>query len=277
METSLQNAHLTADELTASTTGEPEEVLAEEHEHSIHLPNPSLWPLIATMAIILTVGGLVFWKNDTTPWISIIAAPFILVGILGWALENPMASPHAEGAPTRLATTYQEAAATGKPTVLAEAVLREASDLADRTVTVSTTAWSAHPVKVELEREGVVLALYGKVELEAQSRELEKRLLSMPGVIDVKNFVIAEDTILNTANERIESMRAAGKLEGAKDISVLVENYILNLYGEVPTSDMKYALERELIGIAGVKVVVNRIGLADIPGNLGKTRNKIGS
>jgi hypothetical protein len=38
---------------------------------------------------------------------------------------------------------------------------------------------------------------------------------------------------------------------------------------------MKYLLERELVGIPGVKVVVNHIGLnEDIPGNLGKTKNR---
>jgi osmotically-inducible protein OsmY len=277
METSLQNAHIATDGLSTSTIGETEEALAEEQEGHIHMPNPSLWPFILTVAIILTVGGLIFWNHTTTPWLSIIAAPFILVGILGWALEDPMAVSHKEGSHGYFATTYAEAAETGKPTVLAEEVLQQASEVVDRIVTIDTTPRSAHPVKVELEREGVILALYGKVELEAQRKELENALLHLPGVIDVKNFVISEDTILNTANERIEKMRAAGKLEGAKNISVLVENYILNLYGEVPVIDMKYALERELIGIPGVKVVVNRIGLADIPGHLGRTRNKIGN
>jgi hypothetical protein len=65
-------------------------------------------------------------------------------------------------------------------------------------------------------------------------------------------------------------------LEGAKNVMVFVENYILHIYGDVPSSSMKQLLERELIGIPGVRVVVNHIGLnKDIPGNLGKTRNKI--
>jgi osmotically-inducible protein OsmY len=96
----------------------------------------------------------------------------------------------------------------------------------------------------------------------------------VPGVADVRNFVVAEDSIISTAYARIDSMREQGKLEGATGISVLVENYILHLYGDVPNSKMKYALERELIGIPGVRVIVNHIGLnKDIPGNLGKTRN----
>ncbi|HCJ36357.1 MAG TPA: hypothetical protein DHV65_18925 [Ktedonobacter sp.] len=174
-------------------------------------------------------------------------------------------------------TTYAAAAETGQPTYLAELLLQDAQDVADRTVTVSSTEWSAHPVKVEVEREGVVLALYGKVELEEQRKVLQEALLKMPGVIDVKNFLVAEDTILNAVNASIEKLRAAGKLEGAKDITALVENYIVSLYGETPTSAMKYALEREIVGIPGVRVVINHIGLDEnIPGNLGRTNNKIG-
>jgi osmotically-inducible protein OsmY len=91
------------------------------------------------------------------------------------------------------------------------------------------------------------------------------------------NFIVAEDALLNAVNARIANLRESGKLEGAKNISVLVENYIVSLYGDVPKSDMKYMLEREMIGIPGVRVVVNHIGLnEDIPGNLGKTANRVG-
>src|SRR5437667_8841447 len=148
------------------------------------------------------------------------------------------------------------------------------------TVTLIITAFSLHPVKVELDEvtdKGVVLALYGKVELEAQREEIENAMWQVPNVINVKNFIIAEDTVLNIATSRIENLRAKGKLEGATDISVLVENAILHLYGQVPTDDMKRMLERELLGIPGVRVLVNHIGLnKEIPGNLGKTLNKIG-
>jgi osmotically-inducible protein OsmY len=95
-------------------------------------------------------------------------------------------------------------------------------------------------------------------------------------VLDVRNFIVAEDEILNTAYSRLEKLQAAGKLDGAQNLRILVENYILNLYGDVPNSAMRMALEREMLGIPGVRVVVNHIGLnKDIPGNLGKTRNKI--
>jgi osmotically-inducible protein OsmY len=379
MSTPLQGTNLTADEMTAPILTEHPAELAGGEEGHIHLPNPSFWPVLLSLAIAVAIGGFIFGLSF--PWISIIALPFVLLGIIGWGLEDPMpaseaqpegvATSYAEAATTgkltrlaeavlqnaeevinnmglgiagpatasgqegqagSIATAYAEATTTGKPTVLAEAVLQNAEDVLDRTVTISSTEWSAHPVKVfvdhegvvlslygkvaqeeqkkkleeELrklpgvidvmnfivpganadettpvrvfvEREGVVLALYGKTELEAQKQELEDNLRSSPGVLDVMNFIVAEDALLNAVNARIANLRESGKLEGAKNISVLVENYIVSLYGDVPKSDMKYMLEREMIGIPGVRVVVNHIGLnEDIPGNLGKTANRVG-
>ncbi|HLZ61010.1 MAG TPA: BON domain-containing protein [Ktedonosporobacter sp.] len=264
METSLQDTHL-ADALHASLAVNQE---VEEEEHHIHMPGPSLWPFILSAAVLVTVIGLLFVPE--TPWLTVIGAPFVLVGILGWALEDPMASPHT-----------QEAAHTQWPVnMTTQEVLSEARAKADEVVTVASTAYSAHPVKVEMEGEneqGAILALHGKVELEAQRENLEATLRQMPGVADVRNYLVAEDTILQKANARIEELRSKGKLEGATNLSILVENYILSLYGEVPNKEMKYALEREMIAIPGVRVVVNHIGLnEDIPGNLGRTLNKVG-
>jgi cytochrome c oxidase subunit IV/BON domain-containing protein len=275
MDTSLQNTGLTEDELTMPVLADQEAEHAEGEEAHIHLPHGSFWPIIVGIAILVTIAGFVV--INSVPWITIIGIPFILIGIMGWALENPMAPREEEEArPGEYSSTFAEAAITGKPTLLAEIALREAEDLVDRTVTVSSTAWSAHPVKVFVEREGVVLSLYGKVELEEQKKEVEAALRKMPGVIDVMNFLVAEDELLNAVNAHIESLKAAGKLEGAKDLSVLVENYIVSLYGEVPTPEMNYMLEREITGIPGARVVINHIGLnKDIPGNLGKTTNRI--
>lgn len=272
MSTPLQSANLATDDMAmpglATAAGEH-----GEGEVHIHMPNPSLWPLILGVAIAITFIGLLFISS--TPAIAIIGAILIFISILGLALEDPFAQKGvAKKQGSGLATSFAESATTGRPTMLAEQLLQDARDVADRTVTVSSTAYSAHPVKVEIEREGVVLSLYGQVELEAQRRAVEEALLRMPGVIDVKNFLIAEDAILNAVNATIDRLKASGKLEGA-DVTALVENYIVNLYGNVPNVKMKEMLEREIVGIPGVRVVVNRIGLnEDIPGNLGRTRNR---
>jgi len=281
MNTPLQSANLSGDDLVLAEPGidEHEEVPSEGEAVHIHLPNPSLWPLIVGLGILVAMVGILIWnpaQNMGSPAIAIIGIVILFVGIIGFALENPMASKGAVVQPGDYASSFAEAATTGKPTVLGQMALREAEDVLESTVTISSTAWSAHPVKVFVEREGVVLSLYGKVELEAQKEEVEAALRKMPGVIDVMNFLVAEDELQNTVNRLIESLKASGKLEGAKDLSVLVENYIVSLYGEVPTPEMKYMLEREITALPGARVVINHIGLdKDIPGNLGKTSNRI--
>ena len=260
MESSLQRANLAVDELDSSFKSYQGDGEAEPH---IHMPGPSMWPILLSAFILVAVAGLLFVPD--APWITIIAIPFIIVGIMGWALEDPMAPP--------------DGAASKKPIVIlpAKVVLENAYAAAERIVTFGSTAYSVHPIKVELEREtpeGAIITLYGKVELQVQRERLEEEVRAVPGVAAVRNFVVAEDSILNAAYTRIETLKAQGKLDGATNISVLVENYILQLYGDVPDIKMKAALEREVVGIPGVRVVVNHIGVnKEIPGNLGKTRN----
>ncbi len=276
MNSPLQKVHLTAMPEQAIAPEEDQGIfdLAAEEEGHIHLPNPSFWPIILSAALLLCIAGFLF--IDSSPWILVIAIPLVLIAILGLGLEDPMA-PQEHAGRAYQATSYGGAA--GGPTTLAQAVLQRAEAVAEGIVTLSSTEWSAHPVHIEIEEDlgtGVVLALYGKVELEAQREELERALRQLPGVVDVKNFLVAEDALLNAVNARIESLKAAGKLEGAKDVYALVENYIVNLYGEVPTNEMKNRLERELITIPGVRVIVNRVNPIDIPGELGRTRNRVG-
>src|SRR5579872_6013244 len=138
MSTPLQSTNLTADELATSA------VLASEDEHGaeevhIHMPNPSLWPLILAAAITILIVGLFF--IDSSPALAIIGAILILISILGLGLENPFAQKGARKVASGLATSYTESAMTGRPTILAEQLLQEARDTADRTVTVSSTAY----------------------------------------------------------------------------------------------------------------------------------------
>ena len=90
MDSSLQSANVAVDELSTSLDDHEETVGAEE-EHHVHLPNSSWWPLILGTAILVAVIGLLFLPEN--PWLTIIAAPFILLGTMGWALEDPMAPP----------------------------------------------------------------------------------------------------------------------------------------------------------------------------------------
>jgi hypothetical protein len=60
-----------------------------EEEHHVHLPNPSFWPIILSAAVVVTVSGVLFFPDN--PWLSIIGAPFVLICMVAWALEDSMA------------------------------------------------------------------------------------------------------------------------------------------------------------------------------------------
>ncbi|HLZ62906.1 MAG TPA: hypothetical protein VKR06_38650 [Ktedonosporobacter sp.] len=87
MESSLQHANMTADTLDRSLAAGHVVESGEEEEPHIHMPGPSLWPFILSAAVVVTVTGLLFVPE--TPWLTVIGAPFVLVGILGWALQDP--------------------------------------------------------------------------------------------------------------------------------------------------------------------------------------------
>ncbi|MBO0781573.1 MAG: BON domain-containing protein [Ktedonobacteraceae bacterium] len=254
METSLQNATIAADELELAD----QEI--EEAEHHVHLPSPSLWPLILSAAVLLDILALLSLPDSLV--LAVLSAPLTLLGIMGWALQDPDGHD---------ATPRREV-----PQAPAKDLRGRVQDALDRAVTVSSTAWSAHPIKADVDRDGTV-TLHGKIELMAQRQEIEDAIWQVPGVRVVNNYIVAEDEILERANQRLENLLQKGKLDGATDLSILVENYILSLYGQVPTPAMKYTLEKEMLGIPGVRVVINHIGLnKEIPGNLGHTLNKVG-
>ncbi|GHO43720.1 hypothetical protein [Ktedonospora formicarum] len=56
MDTSLQGTNLTMDKVQDLEVAQEAEVT--EAEQHIHLPSPSLWPLVLSAAILVTVAGL---------------------------------------------------------------------------------------------------------------------------------------------------------------------------------------------------------------------------
>jgi hypothetical protein len=83
--------HSTRSTLSESGVYEPveQEGDVEEAEPHIHLPNPSYWPVLLSIAIAVAIAGFLFISS--APWVSIIALVCVLICILGWGLEDPMA------------------------------------------------------------------------------------------------------------------------------------------------------------------------------------------
>lgn len=86
----------TSPQSTGSTLHEPgvyepveQEGDVEEVELHVHLPNPSYWPVLLSVSIAVVIAG--FLLISSAPWISLIGLVCVLICILGWGLEDPMA------------------------------------------------------------------------------------------------------------------------------------------------------------------------------------------
>ncbi len=90
MDRSPQSASFTPDESNATLLEQREEGREEEEKPHIHMPNPSYWPILLSLAVAITISGIIF--ISTVPWVTLIGMIFVFICIMGWALENPMAS-----------------------------------------------------------------------------------------------------------------------------------------------------------------------------------------
>src|SRR5579864_8000871 len=142
MNTPLQSTDVAGDELTLSAIGVSEEEGAHAEGGHIHLPGPSYWPFVISVALLITFVGLLF--INSTPAIVVVGVVLVLISIIGWGIENPMAPKTTGVKPGEYSTSFAEAAITGKPTPLAQVALRDAEDVVEKTVVISSTAWSAH-------------------------------------------------------------------------------------------------------------------------------------
>jgi len=113
-------------------------------EEVSHLPRHqlSVWPLVLSAAITLLVIGLLFVPDN--PWLALIALAFILVGILGWALEDPAPAPaHAPESIDKWETAILPAVMTGQVQEVVDH-RREAVSLTD-TIPLSAQEMEAFP------------------------------------------------------------------------------------------------------------------------------------
>ena len=57
----------------------------------IHVPNPSFWPFVLAVGLLLFSSGVIFGIIE-----SILGVVIVLVAIGGWALENRSEGAHHE-------------------------------------------------------------------------------------------------------------------------------------------------------------------------------------
>jgi hypothetical protein len=88
MDSSPQSASSLSDEFRTSLPAHLEDDVEEAEPH-IHMPNPSYWPILLSIAIAIAISGLLFISSF--PWIFIVALPFVLIFIVAWGVEDPIA------------------------------------------------------------------------------------------------------------------------------------------------------------------------------------------
>lgn len=85
MDTTPHSTSSTSNQWDTTLSAHQEGEIEDSVPH-IHLPNPSLWPILLGLAIAIALGGLIL-----TPIISIIALILIVICAIGWSVEDPMA------------------------------------------------------------------------------------------------------------------------------------------------------------------------------------------
>jgi osmotically-inducible protein OsmY len=101
--------------------------------------------------------------------------------------------------------------------------------------------------------------LSGLLETQEQFDAVFSAIKHTPGVRAVRSDVVVTEQIADFVAAAIDQMRAKGELDDSDDIEVLAEHQIVYLNGQVGTLKKKAAVEREALGVAGVRLVVNQL------------------
>lgn len=60
-----------------------------KHKSKIHVPGPSIWPMVLAIGLLLIADGVIFSLVT-----SVIGVVVLLAAIAGWALENRAEGAH---------------------------------------------------------------------------------------------------------------------------------------------------------------------------------------
>ena len=65
-----------------------------ESGEGIHLPRPSIWPLITAVGVLVVIGSILFTHMKGWPIITLSGAAILIYGIYRWAFEPPFPTEH---------------------------------------------------------------------------------------------------------------------------------------------------------------------------------------
>jgi hypothetical protein len=112
---------------------------------------------------------------------------------------------------------------------------------------------------VTAEVEQGVVTLYGSVDTTWRKERLAELMRTLPGVEQVANHLLAQDELAAQLQHRFQALVTAGELDRLPKL--LVEHQMVELYGEMATSERRNLLEREALAVPGVRVVINHLSV----------------
>jgi osmotically-inducible protein OsmY/sporulation protein YlmC with PRC-barrel domain len=118
-----------------------------------------------------------------------------------------------------------------------------------------------------LVRDGVV-TLGGYVRSVVQKQYAEKVAANVPGVLGVRNHLVADDELEQAVSEALDADPRT------RDLPIHVDAWIgyVHLTGDVPTKEIKAAAQQIAAGVPGVRNAINMLAVAGIPSPLEQER-----
>jgi alkylated DNA nucleotide flippase Atl1 len=104
-----------------------------------------------------------------------------------------------------------------------------------------------------------VVTLYGSVDTTWRKDRLAELMLTLPGVEQVTNHLLAEENLAEQLQRHFQALLMAGTLDRLP--TILVEHRIVELSGEVATPEQRTLVEREALAVPGVRVVLNHLSV----------------
>jgi osmotically-inducible protein OsmY len=107
---------------------------------------------------------------------------------------------------------------------------------------------------ITLETHAGRVALHGRAELESYAEAAEAELLASPGVVDVSNHLLVDESLTETVDQAL----AAAGITG---VYSLAEHRLISLHGTVEDGPTRRQAEDVARKVTGVQGVLNRIAV----------------
>jgi hypothetical protein len=117
-----------------------------------------------------------------------------------------------------------------------------------------------------------MVTLYGSVDTTWRKERLAELMLTLPGVEQVTNHLLAEEELAEQLQRHFQTLLTAGTLDRLP--TILVEHQIVELSGEVATPEQRTLVEHETLTVPGVRVVLNHLSVPQESGPRVHTTNR---